>query len=256
MAKRRKREIVLGASAATVLGVSLFLASGGGQSLLPSPPPRNAVTLDQGYSSSSSHPSANAASSPLNSANRSHNAAPTAGLAPGSAGRLSPSALQTAWLLWHVYPSPKSDYTSVYTPTTQSGSCFSASAITGRAHAWRCVAQGVTYDPCFSGPIASNQVVCPSLNVAHGLPETEPTMGVRITLQAKLGTHARGPQTPPWWIVLRDGTPCQLNPNGIWACQNGIHVQSISLTTNPWMAHTTSLGGAFKRTEAVLAADS
>lgn len=89
------------------------------------------------------------------------------------------------------------------TSNTVSGNCFSTSIASTRSDAWRCMAGNVIYDPCFSIPNNTKQVVC----VRNPLePSNDVTMNLTQPLPAAQNVASQDQH--PWFLQLADGTFC------------------------------------------------
>lgn len=88
---------------------------------------------------------------------------------------------------------------------TYRGECYSQSQLIVREDAWRCMANGKTYDPCFvkSGPNRT-QALCPK----------SPWVGDSVQIMVKLplnneqNTTLDMSRTYPWGIELTNGERC------------------------------------------------
>jgi hypothetical protein len=109
---------------------------------------------------------------------------------------------------------PYGDITDQVIPlvkNTLSGECFSQSQLIVREDAWRCMADGKTYDPCFvkSGPNRT-EALCPQS------PWVEDS--VQIMVKAPLNNEQNKlldmSRTYPWAIELANGEHCQAINSG------------------------------------------
>jgi hypothetical protein len=87
-----------------------------------------------------------------------------------------------------------------------SGQCVKQSELIVREDAWRCMAEGRVYDPCFVKPVGTKtKAVCPQ----------SPWIGesVQIVLQTKLNNDKNTPLDMstafPWAVELDNGEKCQ-----------------------------------------------
>jgi hypothetical protein len=88
----------------------------------------------------------------------------------------------------------------------QSGYCWSASDVTPRDDAWRCLVGNLILDPCFSSALASGVVVCPT-------PWNDTGTEIRLTKALpKLLTHtAPSGALAPWAIETAPRADCLLS---------------------------------------------
>ncbi|KTD19026.1 hypothetical protein [Legionella jordanis] len=91
------------------------------------------------------------------------------------------------------------------------GECWQQSQRIKREDAWRCMAQGKIYDPCFVKQYgAANEAICPQ----------SPWVGttVKITLSSPVDNSQNVPldmaEAYPWAIELTDGEKCQAVDEG------------------------------------------
>ncbi|KTD06877.1 hypothetical protein [Legionella jamestowniensis] len=91
------------------------------------------------------------------------------------------------------------------------GQCFQQSQRIKREDAWRCIAAGKVYDPCFVKPYGSHrEAVCPQ----------SPWEGesVKISLSSAVDNSQHAPlnmaETYPWAIELITGEKCQAVDGG------------------------------------------
>lgn len=88
------------------------------------------------------------------------------------------------------------------------GECTSQSKADKRKDAWRCQANGQTFDPCFQHPFVNrNQLICPL--------SPWQSAAVKITTHQELddSQHAEldMSRNNPWAMELKDGTRCIIN---------------------------------------------
>lgn len=109
---------------------------------------------------------------------------------------------------------PYGDVTDQVAPQVKNkllGECYSQSQLIVREDAWRCIAGGKTYDPCFvkSGPNRT-EAVCPQ----------SPWVGnsVQISVKKPLNNEQNKPldmsRTYPWGIELTNGEHCKAITSG------------------------------------------
>ena len=94
---------------------------------------------------------------------------------------------------------------SVEITSKTSGECWQQSQRIKREDAWRCIAQGKTYDPCFVKPFGSHlDAICPESPWA--------TRAIQIDVSSPLDNSHHVildmSQAFPWAIVLANGDKC------------------------------------------------
>ncbi len=93
----------------------------------------------------------------------------------------------------------------------KSGECSQQSQLIKREDAWRCVAEGKVYDPCFVQPFGSHlDAVCPESPWS--------SKGIQITVASPLDNKKHETldmsRTFPWAIELTSGEKCQAIDTG------------------------------------------
>ncbi|ASQ46497.1 hypothetical protein [Legionella clemsonensis] len=107
------------------------------------------------------------------------------------------------------------------------GQCFQQSQRIKREDAWRCIAAGKVYDPCFIKPYGSHtEAVCP--------PSPWEGRSVKINLSSAVDNSQHTPldmaETYPWGIELITGEKCQAVDGGGIYDNLPIHYQCDSDT--------------------------
>ncbi|HEX5414045.1 MAG TPA: hypothetical protein VFZ25_00165 [Chloroflexota bacterium] len=138
---------------------------------------------------------------------------------------------------------PSTQVINFVPPTTTSnqvsGSCFASSLAATRSDAWRCMAGNVIYDPCFSIPNNSNQLVCVR-------DPRDPSTFVTMTLTKALPAPEPVPaEKHPWFVQLADGSVCNfftgatgaVNGERInYGCSDGWDIVGEPQTGTVWTA--------------------
>jgi len=91
---------------------------------------------------------------------------------------------------------------------TVKGSCWEQSIVTSRPDAFRCVTgNNLLEDPCFMNtyPTRAREVVCPSVENPNEVLRIQLTKPLPATFGGGLAVSTK---SPPFWIVLTDGTTC------------------------------------------------
>ena len=120
------------------------------------------------------------------------------------------------------------------------GDCSQQSQRIKREDAWRCVAEGKSYDPCFVPRFGSHlDAVCPESPWS--------SRGIQITVQSPLDNSQHETldmsQTYPWAIELASGEKCQADESAElydnlpirYRCdQNTVLIGHVQRCDSPW----------------------
>ncbi len=122
-------------------------------------------------------------------------------------------------ILWSMAVFAEDTELNLYRPTTdvtehlpieivakKSGECFQQSQLIKREDAWRCVAEGNVYDPCFANPAGpSLDAICAEMPWSNkGI-----QISVATPLENKRHESLDMSRTFPWAMELANGEKCQ-----------------------------------------------
>lgn len=108
------------------------------------------------------------------------------------------------------------------------GSCWTGSLAVTRSDAWRCMAQNVIQDPCFSAGYNVQEVVC----VADPFSRDVTVMSLTKRLDRK--AHGPNGESHAWMLQLENGAKCGF-ATGATALVAGMRL-NYACTTKGWIA--------------------
>lgn len=111
---------------------------------------------------------------------------------------------------------------------TLHGTCFSGSAATGRADAWRCSSGNELFDPCFSSAQARGIVLCPA-TVSNSR-----AVEIKLRRRPSMGNHGRASTSGLPWAIQTTSSTCVM-ATGATATIHGVRANYFCPKSKNWL---------------------